>query len=144
MDKKTKVEILQEKNFKVIRLKDGQKYYFNNKLFIVSTIIILAIAVGLLIEYKDMKNHYYIECVGNAQCFNEYYNNVECGKTFPIDSKICTQQYFMPGETEGEKPPMIVSSALEMTIIFLLVVFAFNHVMYNRRFKLKIDLGDNK
>jgi len=137
LGKETKIIIRDEKNFKIIKANDGQKYYFNKKLFIFSTVAILFIVIGVLIDYNDMETHYYMECNSKAQCFNEYYNSKSCGIDLPIDSKICTKQYFMSGESDGEKPPLLVTNGFEMTLIFLLVLFLFNHVMYNNKFKIK-------
>ena len=142
LGKETKVIIRDEKNFKIIKANDGQKYYFNKKLFIFSAVAILFIAIGTLIDYNDMETHYYMECTDNEQCFNPYYQSLNCGRLFPADSKICTQEYFMPGESDGEKPSILVSNGLEMTLLFLLALFLFNHVTYNNNFKFKFNKED--
>jgi hypothetical protein len=83
-------------------------------------------------SYIQMPYKYYMECKDRI-CFNEYYQSDSCGKLFPADRPICTQEYFYEGQTDGTKEPPIQQYG-GLIILGLLVIFGtINHGVHNER-----------
>ena len=133
-------EIKSEKDFKIFETLDGQKYYFNKRLFFFGSLILLLIVLGILFKYDSLETQYYIEC-NHEQCFNEFYQSPSCGKTLPADKPICTKQFFLMGESYGTKQPIYVTYSYEGAFLFILVLYLFNDLFYNKRFNYKKFFG---
>ena len=118
--------------FKIIKV-EGKEYKFNRYLFLFGAIIILSLFFNTLIEYRNVKNNYYMQC-DYEKCFNEYYNSSECGSRFPNDKPICTQEFFFKGQTDGMKPSFMIEYGFTSVMLFILVLLLFNHFMYNKNY----------
>lgn len=80
--------------------------------------------------------HVYVECpadVFGASCKNPFIN--EQGFCTVDDDELCSIPILLPGMSYGEPEPWLSENFGLICLVVVLIAFALNHVLYNRRFK---------
>ena len=116
-----------------------QDYFFETKIFNTTCILLLVTAAAIILRSGyGLSNHYYSRCDSPAGCENPLttdFDHKVCGKIVPLEERVCQDVVLPLGFEYGIPPPWYVTGFKHLAFLAVIVAFAFNHFMYNRKFK---------
>jgi hypothetical protein len=94
-----------------------------------------------------LKNNIYVSCPKDSvtPCKNTLFQNAAyCGKSIPMDSYICNNEFLLQGAAYGNPPSFIVKNWGFVIFVLICCGFVFNHFFFNSDFDYKKFWNDNK